>query len=143
VIKYVITTYEKDDRMAPKKPQRTPRIATGFDQRYSCMNFDCESEELDRDNGLDTHTWTCPACGDPVLIEMDDKAGNKIHVRRYQAQHVERDQMVYLDHDLSTAYRVLGSTPGIGKVNGGKWMLGLAEYRGVYFVPEQYVNCVP
>lgn len=139
-IKYVITTFGKDDSMAPKKP---PRIPTGFDVQYTCTNDECELDLLDRDTELDDHTWTCNTCGEAVLIEMDDRAGNKIDVRRYQAQYVEKGQMVYLHHDLETAYFVKGSTPGMGKKNSGKVMLGLAEFRGVYFMADEYVNCVP
>jgi len=126
--------------MAPKKP---PRIPTGFDVQYTCTNDECELDLLDRDTELDDHTWTCNTCGEAVLIEMDDRAGNKIDVRRYQAQYVEKGQMVYLHHDLETAYFVKGSTPGMGKKNSGKVMLGLAEFRGVYFMADEYVNCVP
>ena len=143
VIKYIITTYGKDDCMAPRMPQRTPRITTGFDQNYTCTNAECESDALTLGTELDEQTWTCNACGEAALIVMDDRAGNEIYVRRYQAQHVVKDQMVYLDNNLKTAYFVLGSRQGTGKVNGSKWMLGLAELRGVYYVPDQYVNCVP
>lgn len=129
--------------MTPNKPRRTPRIATGNDLSYTCTNDACEFDVLDRDSNLDDHTWTCTACGEPVLIEMDDRAGGSTHVRRYQAQEVEAGQMVYLDNDLSASYLVKGSSPGTGKKNGGKVMLGLAKLTGVYFVPDQYFNCVP
>lgn len=129
--------------MPPKQPPRTPRIPTGFDVSYTCTNAVCEWDVLDRETELDDSTWTCKACDEPVLIEMDDRAGNKIDVRRYQAQHVEKGQMVYMAHDLKTAYFVKGSTPGMGKKYGGQVMLGLADFRGVYFMPDEYVNCVP
>lgn len=129
--------------MAPKKPQRTPRIATGDDLSYTCTNDACELDVLDRDTELDLHTWTCTACDHPVLVEMNDRAGGTIDVRRYQAQEVEAGQMIYLDNNLRTPYLVKGSTPGIGKKNSGKVMLGLAKFTGVYFVPDQYLNCVP
>lgn len=127
--------------MAPQK-RRTPRIATGFDKSYTCTNPDCESNDLNRDTGLDDSTWRCKACGDPALIVMADDAGHTRHVRRCQAQDVEQDDYIYLDHDIDHVYRVLGSRKGTGQKNGDKWMLGLANHAGVYFAPDQYVNRV-
>lgn len=131
--------------MAPKKPQRTPRIATGFDVNYTCTNNSCNwtGRVLNPASELDNKTWTCTGCGDPVLIEMDDRAGHKVDVRRYQAQYVEAGQMVYLHNDLKTAYFVKGSSPATSLKYAGQVMLGLANLAGVYFMQDEYVNCVP
>lgn len=131
--------------MASKKTLRTPRLSSGFDVNYTCTNGVCKltGRALNPATELDDTTWTCKGCEDPVLIEMDDRAGRKVDVRRYQAQHVEKGQMVYLGHDLKAAYFVKGSSPGEGEKNAGKVMLGLANLTGVYFMPDEYVNCVP
>ncbi|RON34438.1 hypothetical protein BK661_10190 [Pseudomonas frederiksbergensis] len=128
--------------MAPRKPPRTPRIATGFDKGYTCTNPDCESEDLDRDDDLDEHTWTCKACGESVLVEMSDEDGHTRYVRRCQAQHLEQDDFIYLDHELERAYRVKGSRKGEGKANGNKWQLGLENYTAIYVEPDRYINRV-
>jgi hypothetical protein len=128
--------------MAPQKPRRTPRIATGFDKGYTCNNDDCECDVLDRDTDMDDHTWTCNACGEPVLVEMANDAGRTAYVRRCHAQDVEEGSMIYLEHDMGRAYRVLGSRKGTGKTNGDKWMLGLEEHKGLYFEPDRYINCL-
>ncbi|MEE4126947.1 hypothetical protein [Pseudomonas viridiflava] len=129
--------------MAPKKPQRTPRLSTAFDKSYTCTNEECDLDALVLGTDMDKESWTCYACGDPALIEMQDRSGRNTDVRRCQAKDIEIGRMVYRDNNLDTAYRVVGSRQGTGKENGDKWMLGLADQGSAYFVPEQYVNRVP
>jgi hypothetical protein len=129
--------------MAPKQPLRTPRIATGFDQSYRCKNEDCENhvlDVLDAKTQLDERTWTCEECGEPVLIEMTDGGGRTVYVYRCEAQDVVKSDMLYLDHDISHAYRVLESKKGEGKTNGSKWRLALEKYTALHLAPDQYVN---
>ena len=123
-----------------KKPPRPPRLATGFDQSYTCKNQDCENHALDAETQLDERTWTCEECGEPVLIEMTDGGGRTVYVTRCEARDVVKGNMLYLDHDISHAYRVLESKKGEGKTNGSKWRLALEKYTALYFAPDQYVN---
>lgn len=129
--------------MAPKKPQRTPRISTGFDKSYKCTNRECEHDILDPDIELDNDTWTCKACDEPVLITLTNSSGRTVYVTRCQAREVVKNNSIYLEYDISNPRRVLGTHLGTGKINGGKVMLGLQGHGGVYFVLDEYVNLIP
>ncbi|NNJ16766.1 hypothetical protein CSV86_016930 [Pseudomonas putida CSV86] len=76
-----------------------PAGRDGVDQAYRCTT--CDLQDLDRHTDLNDKTWTCNACGNPVLIDLADDKGNTHTVERRQAQHLTDNDRVVLDHDLS------------------------------------------
>jgi hypothetical protein len=115
-------------------------ISTGFDQRYDC-NI-CDITSLDRYDDLDDRTWTCNGCKNPVLIHLADDDGNSGVVMRCQAQHLNRGDYIYQEHDLKGGIlQVLGSSQALGK--GNKWYLGLQGFGGLTVEADRYFNRIP
>ncbi|AXQ50984.1 hypothetical protein DZC31_30175 (plasmid) [Stenotrophomonas rhizophila] len=113
-------------------------ITTAYDQQYSCPT--CDREQLDRHHELDEHTWTCRTCDGPVLIKLNDGAGNTALVVRNQAQKLRAAQhFVYLENDLATVHAVLLSEKCL---KGGQWHLRLQGYGSRDVDPRHYFNCL-
>lgn len=123
----------------PPRKRRTPPIMTAFDQGYRCTT--CDLQDLDRHTDLDDKTWTCNACGNPVLIDLADDKGNTHTVERCQAQALSRDDYVVLEHDLSLFCRVLASNSALGK--GDLWYLALEGFGTNKPEPDRYYNRIP
>lgn len=137
-IKTVITTFLKDDCMAPRKRFVTP-IMTAFDKRYFCTR--CENDHLGRQSDLNDRHWTCNTCGEPVYIELTDNAGNGFTVERRPAKTLTTNDYVVFEHDLSQLARVYDSKPAMGK--GNLWYLALEGFGFDRVDPDRYYNCIP
>jgi len=126
-------------------PFNTLPIATGFDQHYTCVNESCTqytTTELNREHHLDDRTWTCNACGEPVMVTMVDDTGKTYRIVRSQAQHLKRGDLIYQEHDLQGGVlQVLGSSQAYGK--GKHWYLGLQGFGGLTVEPDRYFNRIP
>lgn len=123
----------------PPRKRRTPPIITAFDQGYRCTT--CDLQDLDRHTDLDDKTWTCNACGNPVLIDLADDQGHTHTIERRQAQHLTDNDRVVLDHDLSQLSDVYASNAATGK--GPGWYIALQGQRGDKVEPDRYYNRLP
>lgn len=127
--------------MAARRPQRTPRLSTDMDTRYTCVNSDCPCSELHIDAHIDESTWTCIECNYPVYVDMANERGDKCSVYRYQAQQLKPKDYIYKGTNLDLALEVKGSSPA--EVKGNKWYLALANHPHEFVEPDRYYNCMP
>lgn len=121
----------------PPHHQRLP-ITTAYDQRYWCHH--CDRTDLDRDNDLDVHTWTCSGCGHPVLVDLDDFKGNATTVERVPARVIIRDDYVILEHTLQLCLVLKSEEADAG---GGRWYLALQGQRGAPVDANRFYNRIP
>ncbi|TVT87505.1 hypothetical protein [Pseudomonas sp. RGB] len=118
-----------------------PRINTGHDKGYKCVNAGCGQHNLILNlAAVNDDDWTCITCGGPLNV-MITNAGNTIFVRRIRARDVTAGDYMYLPHKFSIAHLVKGSGMGLGKTLGHKWKLAMEGGGGVvYRMPDEFVD---
>lgn len=115
----------------------TFRVETVFDQDHKCPQ---SPNVPDHVVDLDSRTWTCRTCQQPVLIDMTDKAGNSYTVERRPAREIRRnDYIVYRVKSGLASGLVNGSNPH--KFTKGKWYLAVEDFGSdSKLSPEQYIS---
>ncbi|SDY64322.1 hypothetical protein SAMN05444506_104249 [Pseudomonas syringae] len=129
--------------MAPRNPPGTPRINTGHDIGYQCVNQKCKRSALAL-GAVNYDNWTCPDCDHPVHVDISYGANLTKRVRRICAKDVKQgiDQM-YLPRIFETAHLVTTSEMGQGKTYTFEWRLYLTGYGMLSRMPNEYVDVVP
>ncbi|EKT4472577.1 hypothetical protein QEM11_003468 [Pseudomonas putida] len=122
--------------MAPRSPSRPPLLSTNWDQRYDCNT--CQLEDMDLDDDIIEKTWTCKACGEPVLIHMEDDEGQFL-VRRIPANQLARGDLIYLGNNLSRLIEVNDSSKA--QIKNGDWYLALKGIGTRFVESNRYYNC--
>lgn len=128
--------------MAPRNPPGTPRINTGHDIGYQCVNQKCKSTALAL-GAVNYDNWTCPSCDQPVHVEILYGANLTKWVRRICTKDVIPgiDHM-YLPHLFEIAHLVTTSEMGQGKTYAFVWRLYLTGYGWLSRMPNEYVDVV-
>ncbi|WP_339496728.1 hypothetical protein [Pseudomonas sp. EA_15y_Pfl1_P101] len=118
-----------------------PRINTGHDKGYKCVNANCGQHNLILNMAaVNDDDWTCKTCGGPLNV-MIVNANTTIFVRRIRARDVAVGDQMYLPHKFSIAHPVVDSGMATEKAFAHKWRLAMKKGGGVvYRMPDEFVD---